>query len=340
MNDLADDFDPRSERTAIRGETVARSVRCRWLALPALMAALCAPALLLPTGSAKAQEIEVSGPLAGAPAVIGLRAYRDLRFQIQAHTTMTLEDEFSRSLLVGGQLMFHVTDWLGIGAWGGFAIANIDTSLTDEVAVKGQTNQVNVLSLPNPEKFPDQIGHINWIAAPQLAFIPLRGKLGIFEKLFVDADFYVHGGIAFVGLEERAAVDVDQFNACKAEGGGALARQIGCFERTLGDKDSRTALAPTFGAGLSLYLADFVAMTIEWRALPFAWNTSGTDESGDSRGDFPDDEIDEDDQLSHFNHMMTLGFAFYFPTKPSLSYVDEDEGSSSSASASVSAKSK
>jgi hypothetical protein len=339
MNDLADDLDPRSRRTAIRGETVARPARCGRLALLALLAALAAPVSL---PSAKAQEIEVSGPLAGAPAVIGLRAYRDLRFQIQAHTTMTLEDEFSRSLLVGGQLMFHPVDWLGIGAWGGFAIANIDTSLTDEVAVKGQTNQVNVLSLPNPEKFPDQIGHINWIAAPQVAFIPLRGKLGIFEKLFVDADFYVHGGVAFIGLEERAAVDVAQFNTCKMAGGGALARQIACFEETQGNKDSRTAMAPTFGAGLSLYMADFVAMTIEWRALPFAWNTSGTDESGDSRGDFPDDEIDSDDQLSHFNHMMTLGFAFYFPTKPSLSYVDEEKDSSSSvsASASVSSKSK
>jgi len=331
MNDLADEFDWWHRTGAARRRDVdptrkraARGCAARrtWLAMATIAAVLGAPAAL---PRAQAQEIEVSGPLAGAPAVIGLRAYREMRFQIQAHTSMTLQDEFSRSLLVGGQLMFHPTDWLGIGAWGGFAVVNIDTSLTDEVSEKGQTNQVNVLSLPNPDNFGEQIGQIKWMAAPQIAFIPLRGKLGIFEKLFVDTDFYLHGGIAFIGLEERANVDSTQFTACRNQGGGALVAQIDCFEDTQDNLESRSAMAPTFGVGLSLYMADFVAMTIEWRALPFAWNTSGTDESGDSRGDFPDDEIDEDDRLSHFNHMMTLGFAFYFPTEPSLSHMDQEE---------------
>jgi outer membrane beta-barrel protein len=293
-----------------------------WIAAVALALGLCAPAL----PRAQAQDIEVSGPLAGAPAVIGLRAYRDLRFQVQLHTSMTLQDEFSRAVMVGGQLMFHPTDWLGIGAWGGFAVANIDTDLTDEVSEKGQTNEVNVLSLPNRETFEEQIGHIQWMAAPQIAFIPLRGKLGIFEKLFIDSDFYLHGGIAFIGLEERADVDGQQFDTCKNSGGGSLSAQIGCFEDTQDDKDTRSAMAPTFGVGLSLYMADFLAMTIEWRAMPFAWNTSGTDESGDARGDFPDDQIDDSDRLSHFNHMMTLGFAFYLPTRPSLTHTDEPTG--------------
>lgn len=318
MNVLAEDL----ERSRNRSWKDARAMRRAWVAVAALVAALCVPAV----PRAQAQDIEVSGPLAGAPAVIGLRAYRDLRFQIQLHTSMTLEDEFSRAVLVGGQLMFHPTDWLGIGAWGGFSIVNIETSLTDEVGIKGQTNEVNVLSLPNKNNFDEQIGHIKWMAAPQIAFIPLRGKLGIFEKLFVDTDLYLAGGIAFIGLEERAEVDEQGFRACKDMGGGALASQITCFERTQDDKESRSAMAPTFGVGLSLYMADFVAMTIEWRAMPFAWNTSGTDESGDARGDFPDDHIDDADRLSHFNHMMTLGFAFYLPTRPSLTHTEEDAG--------------
>lgn len=270
---------------------------------------------------AHAQEIEVSGPLAGAPAVIGLRIYREMRFQVQLQGTMTLQDEFSRAVLVGGQLQFHFTDWLGIGVWGGYAAVNIDTFLTDEVTKKGQTNEVNVLSLPRAADFPDQIGHIKWVAAPQLTFIPLRGKLGIFEKLFVDTDFYLFGGVGFVGLEERADVSRDRFTMCSTMD---LGGQISCLSETQDDRSSRSTIAPTFGAGLSLYLADFVAMTIEWRALPFAWNTSGTDESGDPRGDFPDETIDDQDQLSHFNHMMSLGFAFYFPTEPGLSHLDED----------------
>ena len=81
------------------------------IALAVAMAAITVPAV----PSAQAQEIEVSGPLAGAPAVIGLRIYREMRFQIQLHSSMTLQDEFSRAVMGGGQLMFHPTDWLGLG---------------------------------------------------------------------------------------------------------------------------------------------------------------------------------------------------------------------------------
>lgn len=268
---------------------------------------------------ASAQDIQVEGPLAGAPAVIGLRIYREMRLQIQLHGTMTLQDEFSRTVLGGGQLMFHPTDWLGIGIWGGFGLVHIDTTLTDEVSAKGQTNEVNVLSLPQPGEFPEQIGLIKWIAAPQVQFIPLRGKLGVFEKLFIDTDFYVMGGVGVVGVEERANVEGA---ICPQE---ELTGQISCFAPTQSERASRVAIAPTFGAGISLYMGDWAALTFEWRALPFAWNTSGTDESGNPRGDFPDEVIDEKDQLSHFNHMITLGVAFYLPTSPGLSHMDEDD---------------
>ncbi len=273
----------------------------------------------------EAQDVEVKGPLAGAPAVIGLRVYREMRFQLQLQASMTLTDEFSRTMLAGGQLMFHPTDWLGLGVWGGVAAANLDTGLTDQVGSKGQTNSVNVLSLPNPAKFSQQIGHVKWIAAPQIAFIPLRGKLGIFEKLFIDTDFYAFGGVGIVGLEERADVPGGVVANCRTLGkGGGLAAEADCFDASQTTRAKRTAIAPTFGAGLSLYFNDFLAMTIEWRALPFSWNTSGTDESGNARGDFPNNEIDSKDRLPHFNHMISLGFAFYLPTSPKLSTAGTD----------------
>jgi outer membrane beta-barrel protein len=303
---------------------MGKTVTITAMRLFVLCAALLAGFALAPVAPrAHAQDLQVEGPLAGAPAVIGLRIYREMRFQAQLQGTMTLNDEFSRSILVGGQLMFHPTDWLGIGVWGGFGLANIDTYLTDQVKENGQTNEVNVLSLPRKSDFSDQIGRIKWMAAPQIQFIPLRGKLGIFEKLFIDADFYLLGGVGLVGIEERAEVDADFFSTCRSR--GALGAQIQCLEPTQSERESRMAIAPTFGAGLSLYMGNWAAMTFEWRAMPFAWNTSGTDESGNSRGDFPDDQINSDDQLSHFNHMISLGFAFFLPTEPGLSHMDEDE---------------
>jgi hypothetical protein len=270
---------------------------------------------------AHAQELDVKGPLAGAPAVIGLRIYREMRFQIQLQASLTLTDEYTRTIFTGGQLQFHLTDWLGLGVWGGVAPVQIDTALTDEVSAKGQTNTQNVLSLPKASVFSDQIARLKWVAAPQVSFIPLRGKLGIFEKLFIDTDFYVFGGVAFVGLEERADVPAGVVEACKRSIGG-LAGQIDCFSKSQVARTARTAIAPTFGAGLAMYMTDFLAMTIEWRALPFSWNTSGTDESGSAKGAYPDNQISDKDRLSHFNHMVSLGFAFYLPTAPKLSHMD------------------
>jgi len=197
----------------------------------------------------------------------------------------------------------------------------IDTFLTDEVTQKGSQNLSNVLSLPNAQNFSDQIGRLKWIAAPQVTFIPLRGKLGIFESLFVDTDFYAFGGVGFIGLEERGANNPINLATCGVTRDATLAQQASACEKTQ-TLESRMAIAPTFGVGLSLYMTDYLAMTLEWRALPFSWNTSGTNEVGN-----PLDEavIDDQDRLSHFNHLFTLGFAFYLPVEPGISYEGTEE---------------
>lgn len=276
---------------------------------------LASVAVFRAPSSVSAQEIEVEGPLAGAPAVIGLRAYRELRLQVQLHAATTLTDEFAQTLFAGGQIMFHPWDWLGIGVWGGYSPLPLETALTDEVTEKGFYTDSNLLSLPNPKRFEDQIGRLKWIAAPQVSFIPLRGKLSIFESLFIDTDLYVFGGVAFVGLQERQDVAAGR---CVNASDAIMVQD--CQQNTL-NLVSRTAMAPTFGAGLSLYMNDFLALTMEWRAFPFSWNTSGTNEVGNPR---LAGSIDAEDRLPHFNHLFALGLAFYVPTEPNLSHADSE----------------
>jgi hypothetical protein len=64
------------------------------------------------TGSNKAaaQEVQITGPLAGAPAARHMRIYRDGRFQLQPTFGVTINDEFARSLLAGIQIGYHFTD--------------------------------------------------------------------------------------------------------------------------------------------------------------------------------------------------------------------------------------
>lgn len=271
------------------------------------------------TASVSAQEVQITGPLAGAPACRECRLYREGRFQVQPFAGFSLQDEFSRTIMFGAQLQYHLSEWLGIGLWGGFAPIHIDTGLTDQIAGKGETVDQNLLSFPSRQGYPDQIGTMNWAAAAQLTFIPLRGKLALFQEVFIDADFYIVAGVAFVGVEERSDTNYDEVRAVCNLSAGSTAGQPACLAKQ-SERASRVAIAPTFGVGLSLFASELFAISFEWRAMPFAWNTSGTDEAGGGPGgDFPDGVIDSEDHLFHLNHMVNLGFAFYLPTEATIS---------------------
>jgi len=126
--------------------------------------------------------------------------------------------------------------------------------------------------------------------------VPFRGKLAIFQKIFVDTDAYIFGGPAFVSLKERSDCDGD------------------CAD--VFTTSTRTAIAPTFGLGLSFYMGQFMSLGLEWRALPFAWNTGGFDTRGGGKdGDFPDNAINKDDREFKFNQLLSVSLGFYFPTK-------------------------
>ncbi len=265
-------------------------------------------------GAAEAQDVQITGPLAGAPACRHCRIYREGRIQLQPFVGFTLQDEFVRTMIVGAQANYHLTDWLGIGVWGGYGLLSLDTALTDEVAEQGQTTETNELSLPSAGGFPDQVGRITFVGAGQLTFIPLRGKLALFQKLFVDTDFYLFAGVAAVGVEERADVG-------SAEAAGCADGRTGGGDPCLGTQTaraSRVAIAPTFGVGLTLYFNDFLGLSIEYRGLPFAWNTSGFDVASES-DDFPDGAITSDDRIFHYNHMVNVGFVVYLPTEARIS---------------------
>jgi outer membrane beta-barrel protein len=286
---------------------------------------LVAAGVLLDAQRVEAQEVQVTGPLAGAPAVRHMRIFRDGRFQLQPSFGLTINDDFAQSMLAGVQAGYHFTDWLGVTGFFGYDVYSRDTGLTKQIGSRGQTTKNNRLSLPSPKGFTDQIGRINYLAGVQATFIPLRGKLSLFQALFVDTDFYLFGGVAFAGIEERANIAKDAMgnSACANPGFGvkesAVTADAAC-RATQNERASRMAIAPTFGVGLSLYFTDYMAMTLEYRAFPFKWNTSGTDEGGrnkeraaDTSGEFPDGQIDESDRIFHFNQMFTLGLAFYLP---------------------------
>jgi outer membrane beta-barrel protein len=270
---------------------------------------------------AEAQDVQITGPLAGAPAVRHMRIYRDGRFQLQPTLGFTINDEFARSMMAGVQAGYHFTDWLGIQVFFNYTALSLDTDLTDQISKRGQSTENNRLSLPTAKGFKEQIGRINYLAGVQATFIPLRGKLAMFQALFVDTDFYLFGGVAFAGVSERADVTGMAAAYCTDK---TIYNAQACAN-TQSAEASRMAIAPTFGVGLSMYFTDYMALTLEYRAFPFKYNTSGTDEGGrnknralDESGTFPDGQITEADRTFQFNQMFSLGLAFYLPVKSDI----------------------
>ncbi|HTQ05812.1 MAG TPA: hypothetical protein VMI54_18245 [Polyangiaceae bacterium] len=280
-----------------------------------LSAFLVAAATFGLTKPANAQEILLTGPLAGAPAVRKLRLHRQGRFEISPAVTFTILDEYRRTIILGGKLGYNFTDWLELGVWGGYGkLIQSDTYLTDQIQAQNKIRIGRALQDPldterrltavnlGPQ-FDKQLGSIDWILAPQVSWIPLRGKLALFQSIYLDSDLYLFGGLAFVGLTERADCT-----------------DCGSDNHTPFPMHSRVAYAPTFGIGLSFYANEWSALGFEWRFLPMSWNTGGFDTAGGGKdGEFPDNKISSADQRFHFQQMLTISFNMNLPAKVRLS---------------------
>lgn len=266
------------------------------------------------TSTAAAQDVEVTGPLAGQPPVRHLRLYRDGRVGLTPFAGFTLQEPYRRSIFLGAHVDYHFNDWLGVGLWGAYAGVGIDTNLTDAIVADGVTTGRNRLSLPSRRGFRDQLGSIPGAVAAQVTLVPLRGKVALFQRLFMDTDLYVVAGLGLAFVEERANVTEAQ-----CANAGTTAQIDQCYLGSQAARSTRALLAPTFGVGFNAYFTEYVGLSVEWRALPFAWNRTGTDESGDSAGNFPDGAIDADDRFFYLNHMFTFGLTFYLPGDADIS---------------------
>lgn len=279
----------------------------------AVSAVLASALVAVAPSSADAQEIQLTGPLAGAPAVRKLRLHRDGRFEITPNVSFTLLDEYNRTIMPGLRAAYHFTDWFGVGVWGGYGI-QYTTGLSDQLQEKAiderqcaanpdsQECKLTAVNLTRGDLYDDQLARFQWIVAPEVTFVPFRGKLSLFSVLFVDTDVNIFVGPAIIGLQERAECGKDA-------DGGKLQDCAGFYQL-----ESRITAAPTFGLGLNFYPTKIFGFGAEFRGVPFALNTAGFDNfGGPPDGDFPDNAVNSDDQEFRFNSMISVNFIFRFP---------------------------
>jgi hypothetical protein len=263
------------------------------------------------TPDASAQEIQLTGPLAHAPAARNLRLYREGRIEIAPSFSATILDEYRRTMLVGARINYGVTDWLSVGVWGAFGAVGVTTSLTGQIdnfapRDSGLVKQ-NVAGEAGAGEFQKQVSQLSYLAMPQLTAVPFRGKFALFQSIFADVDAYVFLGAGIVGTKERA----DCSGVVECAQNHAL--------------QSHSHIAPTFGLGFNFYLNKWLGVGFEYRMVPFSWNRAGFDSRGldatgkpSTSGKFPDGKVDDSDSTYKFNSMMSLYLGFSFPQKPKI----------------------
>jgi outer membrane beta-barrel protein len=281
-----------------------------------LSATLLGSALLAVAPAAEAQEILLTGPLAGAPATRKLRLHREGRFEFAPAVTFTLLDEYRRTIFLGARIGYNFTDWLAIGAWGGYGgLLQLNTSLTDHIQVENDRRIKRALG-ENPldterrltavnlgPDFEEQLGGMDWVVSPQVTVTPFRGKLALFQSIYLDTDLYVFGGPAFVGITERADCT------------DCVSNNVTAFPMA-----TRMAITGSFGAGLSFYINEWAAVGWEYRLLPFSWNRGGFDTAGGGKDEeFPDNKITSADRRFDFKQLMTISFIINMPFKTRIS---------------------
>jgi len=281
--------------------TTKQKTMKRLVSVLAAALALCAF-----TERAEAQQILLTGPLAGAPAVRKLRLHRKGRFEVAPAVSFTLLDEYQRTIFAGAKLNYHFTDWLAFGAWGAFGAAHLTTHLSEQIQdvnaarrkVPGESLDERLTAVNLGPDFTKQLGTMDWVVAPQLTAVPFRGKLALFQSIYLDTDLYFFGGPAFVGLNERKNCAGTTQDPC-----------VNNFTMA-----TRMAIAPTFGLGFNFYINKWSAIGFEWRGMPFSWNTGGFDTAGGGKDKkFPDNKISNDDRQFNFNQVLTLSFNVYLP---------------------------
>jgi hypothetical protein len=126
--------------------------------------------------TALAQEVQLVGPLRGAPSLIARPLLREGRFSLSAVAGFIGPSRGPAAGLEGTEVVYHPVDALGVGAWGGVI----------ETLVQGRTGAGS-----------------RAIAAPEVVLTPLHGKACLFGVAFLEVDLHLRAGAAWIAGPNR-----------------------------------------------------------------------------------------------------------------------------------------
>ncbi len=199
--------------------------------------------------------------------------YRSTRFEVSPLVGMTLGDAYLHNGVAGLNLVYHLTNEIGIGISGGYGLLHPETNLT--------ANMKSRLQASDQDQLDDlTLSYVQWMAGIEFLYVPIFGKLSLMNDVTAHYDIHLIGGFTMVG---RSACSVGD---CPGGDSGT--------DPTL----SGVAPAGTIGAGLRLFVSKAYAVHVQVRNHLYSRAEISTGNA--------------DPQFAN-NVFMSLGFSFFLP---------------------------
>lgn len=242
-----------------------------------------------------AAQAQHKSPLADAPAIRKRLELRSTRLELGVGGATTIGQDFYHTAFVNVKVGFHVTDWFSIAAFGGFAVANLDTGFKDNVV--GSLDPASTTRAPTRAEANASMNKIQQMLGAQLEFTPFTGKYSLFGKLFAHYDFYAFVGPGFLNY---AATDQSLAPTCGNNGTSAACAVTGY------------KIGLNAGVGAHSFINQFLALNFELRDIIAQNNAAGRDVNGDQR-------VDNNDLTYGNTFVASLNLVLYFPTTADIS---------------------
>jgi outer membrane beta-barrel protein len=246
-----------------------------------------------------AAQAQRKSPLADAPAIRKRFELRSSRIELGAGAGSTINQDYFHTVMINARLAYHVTDWVSIGLFGNFGVAQVSTGFQGRVV-----DSLDMPRMTNVDREPDKAGaeaamqQIGSILGAQLEWTPFTGKYSMFGKLFSAYDFYlVLPGIAAVNVKTAGSVARSCDSAAPTD--EANPDRYVCAVKG-------TKMGGKVGVGFHSFFGQTVALGVELSDVIAQLNPSGRDVNGDGMADKND--------LSWTNTLLiTANLTVYFP---------------------------
>ena len=156
------------------------------------------------------------------PPIMHKLLMRGHRIELIPALGITVNDKYTRSLLLQLRGAYHVNDWFGVGIEITYGASSKNKSYFKTGLTRDIESQVS--KAHNGTSFTMSRTYINLLALPYVSFTPFAGKFVVFDNFlgYADIHFDLGAGLAYVGAYEGTSDSLGSSATWTAMFGGGM----------------------------------------------------------------------------------------------------------------------